>query len=220
MKTRFLAIPSLLALVLSHSCSSKRELPPSAIPEPDPAFRRLAVVNGEPYADIYFEHFGVNPTIDTEEENTSTFAVDVDTASYSIARSYLERGHLPDEAAVRVEEFVNKFDYAYTAPEEDPFSVQVEASPSPNRTGYHVLHIGLKGKEVAAEERRAANLVFVIDVSGSMDMEDRLGFVKRALTLLVGELDERDSSASSSTATMPTRSSSRPTQPGTAKRSS
>lgn len=193
MKTRFLAIPSLLVLLLSLSCGGKRERSAPSIPEADTAFRGLAVVNGEPYADMYFEHFGVNPTIDTEEENTSTFAVDVDTASYSVARSYLERGHLPDEAAVRVEEFVNKFDYAYAAPEEDAFSVQVEASPSPNRTGYHVLHVGLKGKEVAAEERRAANLVFVIDVSGSMDMEDRLGLVKRALALLVGELDARDS---------------------------
>ena len=193
MKARLLAISGLVAFSLLASCSgSKREALP--IPQPsDPAFQSLSVVNGKPYADMYFEHFGVNPTIDTEEENISTFAVDVDTASYSIARAYLERGYLPDEAAVRVEEFVNRFDYSYTAPEGDAFAVQVEASPSPNRTGYHVLHIGLKAKEVSAADRQASNLVFVIDVSGSMDMEDRLGLVKRALALLVGELDERDS---------------------------
>jgi Ca-activated chloride channel family protein len=185
----------LLSLLWSLSCSSSKEARPvpAPIPESDPAFRRLRVVNDEPYADMYFEHFGVNPTIDTEEEDTSTFAVDVDTASYTIARSYLERGYLPEEAAIRVEEFVNKFDYAYTAPDEEAFSVQVEGFPSPNRRGYHVLHLGLKGKEISHHERKRANLVFVIDVSGSMDMENRLGLVKRALALLVDELDEGDS---------------------------
>jgi Ca-activated chloride channel family protein len=194
MKRRLLIISASLVLLLSVSCGSKHErMPPPPAYEPDPVFRRLAIVNGEPYADMYFKHFGVNPTIDTEEENISTFAVDVDTASYSVARAYLERGQLPDEAAVRVEEFVNKFDYAYELPDEEAFSVQVEASPSPSRRGYHLLHIGLKGREVPDADRKAANLVFVIDVSGSMDMEDRLGLLKRALALLVGELREGDS---------------------------
>jgi Ca-activated chloride channel homolog len=193
MKARFSTVPSLLVLLLSFSCAkSEQGLPP--IPgAADPAFRGLGVVNGKPYADMYFEHFGVNPTIDTEEENVSTFAVDVDTASYSVARSYLDRGYLPDEAAVRVEEFINAFDYAYQPPDDEAFSMQVEGFPSPNRKGYYVLHIGLKGKEVADEERRAANLVFVVDVSGSMETENRLGLVKRALALLVGRLDRNDS---------------------------
>lgn len=188
---RLLFVPAALLVLLLLSCASKQEM--LSVREADPAFEALAVVNGEPYADMYFEHFGVNPTIDTEEENISTFAIDVDTASYSVARSYLERGHLPDEGAVRVEEFVNKFDYSYAAPQEDIFEVQVEAFPSPNRIGYHVMHVGLKGKELTPSDRRASNLVFVIDVSGSMDMENRLGLVKRALALLVGELDEHDS---------------------------
>lgn len=152
----------------------------------------LTPPNGKPYADMYFKHFGVNPTIDTDEEDTSTFSIDVDTASYSVSRSYLNRGNLPEEEAVRVEEFVNSFDYDYRVPEEETFSVQVEAFPSPNRKGYHVLHVGLKGKEVKAEERKPASLVFVIDVSGSMNMENRLGAVKKALALLVDQLNEKD----------------------------
>ncbi|MDY7231436.1 vWA domain-containing protein [Hyalangium rubrum] len=152
----------------------------------------LAVVNGKPYADMYFKHYGVNPTIDTEEESVSTFSIDVDTASYTLARAYLSRGHLPEEEAIRVEEFINAFRYDYADPGKAPFGVQVEAFPSPNRRGYHVLHVGLKGREVSQSERLPANLVFTIDVSGSMAMEHRLGLVKRALTLLVDQLDGRD----------------------------
>ncbi len=146
-------------------------------------------------AQMYFKHFGVNPTIETDAEPVSTFAVDVDTASYSMARAYLWRGMLPPEEAVRVEEFVNAFDYGYRPPEKEAFAVQVEAFPSPNRKGYHVLHVGLKGREVKKAERKASNLVFTIDVSGSMGMENRLGLVKRALELLVDQLDERDTVA-------------------------
>ena len=148
--------------------------------------------NGVTPRNMYFKHWGVNPTIDTEEQPQSTFAVDVDTASYSMARSYLERGVMPAEASVRVEEVVNAFDYGYEAPTSDTFSVHAEAAPSPNRKGYHLLHIGVKGKEIAKSERKAATLVFVIDVSGSMDADNRLGLVKRSLRLLVNELNEND----------------------------
>src|SRR5690606_29760851 len=111
-------------------------------------------------ADMFFHHYGVNPTIDTAEQPSSTFAVDVDTASFTMARGYLERGNLPAEAAVRVEEFVNAFDYGYEAPARDTFAIHAEAAPSPNRRGYHVLHVGVKGKEVTKAERKAANLTF------------------------------------------------------------
>ncbi|MCP4664596.1 MAG: VWA domain-containing protein, partial [bacterium] len=120
------------------------------------------------------------------------FSVDVDTASYAIARAYLQRQALPPEEAIRVEEFVNSFDYGYRAPDGEVFSLNAEAFPSPNRRGYHVLHLGLKGREIAPEDRLPANLVFVIDVSGSMDMENRLGLVKESLLLLVDQLREDD----------------------------
>lgn len=144
---------------------------------------------------MYFEHYGTNPTIDTDEERRSTFAVDVDTASFTMARSFLDRGVMPSEAAVRVEEIVNAFDYGYEPPPHQggkTFSVHAEAAPSPNRRGYHFLHLGVKGKEVARAERKAANLVFVIDVSGSMAADNRLGLVKRSLRLLVEQLEEAD----------------------------
>ncbi len=141
---------------------------------------------------MVLKDYGVNPTIETTAEPISTFAADVDTGSYSLARSYLERGVLPDEAAVRVEEFVNAFDYGYQAPKEQAFAVQVEAFPSPTRKGYHVLHVGVKAREVAKADRKPSHLIFTIDVSGSMATENRLGLVKKALGLLVNELDGRD----------------------------
>ncbi|HZO13872.1 MAG TPA: VWA domain-containing protein [Polyangiaceae bacterium] len=154
----------------------------------------LPQVDGVPVkpGDMYFEHYGVNPTIDTAEQPRSTFAADVDNASYTMARAYLERGQLPVEAAVRVEEIVNAFDYGYEAPTSDVFAVHAEAAPSPNRKGYHVLHIGVKGKEVKRAARKAANLTFVVDVSGSMDSDNRIGLVKRSLGLLVDQLGEAD----------------------------
>jgi len=141
---------------------------------------------------MYFQGYGVNPTINTEEERFSTFSVDTDSASYTLTRAYLERGSLPNEQAVRVEEFVNTFDYGYTHQGSAPFSVQVEGFPSPVRKGYHVVHVGVKAREVSRPQRKPSHLVFVIDVSGSMNLENRLGLVKRALHLLVNELDERD----------------------------
>ncbi|HYO66818.1 MAG TPA: von Willebrand factor type A domain-containing protein [Archangium sp.] len=168
--------------------------PPSSNPSPapPPPPERTATLPQQPFSDMYFQSYGVNPTIDTEEERFSTFSVDVDRASYALARGYLERGALPEEQAVRVEEFVNSFDYGYRSDPEAPFSVHVEGFPSPSRKGYHVVHIGLKAREVSREARKPAHLVFVIDVSGSMNIENRLGLVKRALKLLVDELDERD----------------------------
>ncbi|MCC6333285.1 MAG: von Willebrand factor type A domain-containing protein [Myxococcales bacterium] len=141
---------------------------------------------------LVLQHYGVNPTVETRAQAVSTFAADVDTGSYTLARAYLERGTLPDEAAVRVEEFVNAFDYGYRAPEKEAFAVQVEAFPSPSRKGYHLLHLGVKAREVAKAQRKPSHLVFTIDVSGSMAQGHRLGLVKQALGLLVEELDERD----------------------------
>jgi Ca-activated chloride channel homolog len=183
---------------ISISGTPSRSRPPPRPPpkrETSSEFSRVPVVNGKPFADMYFKHYGVNPTIDTEEENISTFSVDVDTASYSLARAYLSRNVMPAEEAIRVEEFVNAFRYGYRDPGEEAFGVQVEAFPSPNRRGYHLLHVGLQGQKVSAAQRLPAHLVFTIDVSGSMDLENRLGLVKRSLAMLVNQLDSRDTLA-------------------------
>lgn len=142
--------------------------------------------------DMYFKHWGTNPTFDTRAAPLSTFSVDVDTASYAMARAYLQQNGLPPEAAVRVEEVVNAFDYRYEAPTEATFTLVGEAVPSPSRPGYHFLHLGLKAREVSKAARAPSALVFVIDVSGSMAEGQRLELVKKALGLLVGELDARD----------------------------
>jgi Ca-activated chloride channel family protein len=167
--------------------------PQASAPQASAPKQGKILSEGDIPPNMYFEHYGVNPTIDTDEEPRSTFAIDVDTASYTMTRSFLERGTLPTEAAVRVEEVVNSFDYGYEAPTDGrAFSIHAEAAPSPNRRGYHVLHVGIKGKAVQESERKAANLVFVVDVSGSMDQDNRLGLVKKSLRLLVEQLDEAD----------------------------
>lgn len=152
----------------------------------------LPVVNGKGYPDMFLRNYGVNPTIDTTEEPISTFSVDVDTGSFTLARGYLASGHLPEPDGIRVEEFLNAFDYGYPPPTQEPFSLTNETLPSPTRPGYHVLHMGLKGAVVDAANRKPANLVFVVDTSGSMQDENRLGMVKYALGLLVNQLRESD----------------------------
>ncbi len=168
-----------------------------ATPDSKPAEPHTTPTVGddEPTADAsrqFFTHYGVNPTIDARENPLSTFGIDVDTAAYVMARSHLDGGRLPPADAIRVEEVVNYFDYHYAPPVEGDFSMHAEVVPSPHRQGYHVLHLGLKGREIAAADRPAANLVFVIDVSGSMGTQGRLTLVKQSLQLLVDQLRARD----------------------------
>ncbi len=149
--------------------------------------------SGEPYDATFFRDYGVNPFVDTYRDNMSTFAVDVDTASYTVARRFISDGFLPDPDSVRVEEFVNYFDQGYTPPANQAFSIHVDGAPSPfGDPGHLLLRVGLKGKEISRGERRDATLVFVIDVSGSMNREDRLGLVKESLRVLVDELRVSD----------------------------
>ncbi|MCE2393312.1 von Willebrand factor type A domain-containing protein [Candidatus Poribacteria bacterium] len=150
--------------------------------------------NGAAFDDVFFKDYGTNPFIDTEDDHFSTFGMDVDTASYSVTRRYLRDGLLPPPEAVRVEEFVNAFDYDYEAPLHDAFAVHIEGAPSKFGEGkrLQLLRIGIQGRVVPTENRKDAILTFVIDVSGSMAMENRLGLVKRSLRLLVGQLRPGD----------------------------
>ena len=150
--------------------------------------------NGEAYHDMYFKGVGTNPFIDTEDDHLSTFGMDVDTGSYSITRRYLTDGYLPPPEAVRVEEFVNAFDYNYDPPTDSAFAIHIDGAPSNFGEGkrLQLLRIGLQGRIIAAEHRKDAILTFVIDVSGSMEKENRLELVKKALTLLVDQLRPTD----------------------------
>ena len=150
--------------------------------------------NGAAFDDVFFRNYGTNPFIDTEDDHFSTFGMDVDTASYSVMRRYLRDGLLPPPEAVRVEEFVNAFDYNYEPPLHEAFAVHIEGAPSKFGEGKRIqlLRIGIQGRVVPTENRKDAILTFVIDVSGSMSMENRLGLVKRSLRLLVDQLRPGD----------------------------
>jgi Ca-activated chloride channel family protein len=169
-------------------------------PEPGPGGYPMAhggttPPNGEAFDGVFFKNYGVNPFVDTEDDHLSTFATDVDTGSYTIVRRFLHDGHLPPEKAVRVEEFVNYFKYDYPAPQEDVFKVYAEAAPwkfGTGRKNSYLLRLGLKAMQVHEENRKPAVLTFVIDVSGSMNRENRLGLVKKALRMLVERLREED----------------------------
>jgi Ca-activated chloride channel family protein len=149
--------------------------------------------NDQAYDATFFENYGVNPFIDTEDDNLSTFAMDVDTASYTVIRRFLTDGNLPDKDAVRTEEVLNYFNLHYPNPTDGAFGINLEAAPSPfGGEKYWLVKVGLQGRTIPTEDRKDAVLTFVIDVSGSMDMENRLGLVKRALRLLVEQLRPTD----------------------------
>ena len=134
----------------------------------------------------------VNPFIVTVAEPFSTFAIDVDTASYTLTRQALRSGAVPEPEVVRTEEIVNAFDYGDAAPEQTVFRVYQDGAQSPFGVGCHLLRIGVKGRRLGREEQRPAMLTFVIDVSGSMSQPDRIGLARGALRLLAANLSERD----------------------------
>ena len=165
-----------------------------AFSRPMPVSAELIPPNGAAYHDVYFKGHGTNPFIDPEDDNKSTFGMDADSASYSVMRRYLRDGHLPPTEAVRVEEFINAFDYDYTPPTDNAFKVYLEGTPSRFGEGkrLQLLRVGIQGRVVPDVDRRDAVLTFVIDVSGSMGMENRLELVKKALRLLVKQLRPTD----------------------------
>lgn len=143
---------------------------------------------GESYAKI-----DENPFLEAARAPLSTFSIDVDTASYSNTRRFLNDGQLPPRDAVRIEELVNYFTYDYPQPDgQTPFSVTTEVAECPWNTQHKLVHIGLQGKKVAQENLPPANLVFLIDVSGSMDEPDKLPLVKSSLRTLASQLTARD----------------------------
>jgi Ca-activated chloride channel homolog len=135
-----------------------------------------------------------NPIKQVAEQPVSTFSIDVDTASYSNVRRYLNDGHLPPRSAVRVEELINYFDYNYPSPTgaEMPFRPFVALTPSPWASGKQILHIGLQGYDLKSAERPPLNLVFLIDTSGSMSGEDRLPLARKSLNLMIDQLRPQD----------------------------
>ena len=147
----------------------------------------------EDYNTATYDHVSENPFLSAATNPLSTFSIDVDTASYSNIRRFINSGSLPPKDAVRIEEMINYFSYDYREPEGDkPFSIDLDATACPWDASHRLLRIGLKGREVANEKRPASNFVFLLDVSGSMMPAERLPLIKQAMRLLVEKLSERD----------------------------
>ncbi|MCX7899882.1 MAG: VWA domain-containing protein, partial [Methylocystis sp.] len=144
-----------------------------------------------------FDARDINPVKQVAQEPVSTFSIDVDTASYAFARRALNAGQLPPKDSVRVEEFINYFPYNYPKPDsaERPFQPTITVTPSPWSAGNRLVHVAVQGYALQSAQRPRANLVFLIDVSGSMAPDDRLPLVKHALRMLVDELKPEDSVA-------------------------
>lgn len=144
-----------------------------------------------------FQQFETNPVRSVTEEPVSTFSIDVDTASYSFVRRQLNQGVLPSKAAVRLEELVNYFPYDYPTPEnlDTPFLPTVSVMPSPWNPTNRLVHIGIKGYELPDTKNTRSNLVFLLDVSGSMSQPDKLPLVKQSMSLLLSQLHPEDTVA-------------------------
>jgi Ca-activated chloride channel family protein len=144
-----------------------------------------------------FSEFDENPVKSVTEEPVSTFSVDVDTASYSFVRRSLNQGYLPNKDAVRVEELINYFDYDYPVPADrsQPFKPSLVVTESPWKPGNKLVHIGIKGYQLPAGEVPRSNLVFLMDVSGSMFSADRLPLAQQAMELLLDRLGPEDTVA-------------------------
>ncbi len=144
--------------------------------------------NTEEYSKITENNFK-----DVKQNPLSTFSIDVDNASYSNIRRYVDNSQLPPAGAVRIEEMINYFDYEYPNPTgEHPFSVMTEIGECPWNNQRQLIHIGIQGKNLDYQNLKPSNLVFLIDASGSMDYDNKLPLLKKSLALLLDQLSEKD----------------------------
>ncbi|MFQ5739598.1 MAG: von Willebrand factor type A domain-containing protein [Acidobacteriota bacterium] len=165
---------------------------PVAIADNPSRDRPIVVVPREFNTEAY-DRLEENPFLLVSQNPLSTFSIDVDTASYSNVRRFLTHGSLPPKDAVRIEELINYFSYHYPQPDgSDPFSVDVEVGAAPWHPDHRLVRIGIQGRTIAASRRPPANLVFLLDVSGSMRPANKLGLVKQAIRMLVESLSEND----------------------------
>lgn len=189
-------------MVRQQSASGELAPAPAASSAPTAAFR---IAESEPmpprvYQDTgrdRFENVTDNPVKLVSENPISTFSIDVDTASYSFVRRQLSQGVLPQKDAVRIEEMINYFDYDYPLPEsrDMPFRPTVAVTASPWAEGRKLVHIGIKGFDMAPAEKPRSNLVFLLDVSGSMNSPDKLPLLKTSMRMLVDTLAPEDTIA-------------------------
>ena len=184
------AVASLLASACSATSAPTSNHGGATVAPPDhhlPTYPpQPAVPAATPYGGVTYQDPGTNPWVDPAQDEHSTFALDVDTASYSIAQRYVHDGNPPDPASVRVEEWVNAFSQGYPAPEEDAFAIHADGGPTPFTAEDEVLlRIGLQARAVANRDREQVSLTFVIDTSGSMEQGGRIEMVKEAVRILI-----------------------------------
>ncbi len=192
------------------SCSSMASMACQSIPTNNRRRRRARKLskqysnNTKSYDNAILTRTNCNNTesYDSIEENAyktvmdhplSTFSIDVDRASYSNTRRYLENNQMPPKDAVRIEELINYFHYDYASPKGDqPFSINLEATVCPWNSEHGIVQIGLKAKELDADEIPPNNLVFLLDVSGSMSSHNKLPLVKKSMKILINKLRPQD----------------------------
>ncbi len=197
-----LALYALATLIVASGCGdagrAKLAATPAAAPaEWAPAYDAVASAQdgalAQPSNTEAYNRIDENPFLAVRQNPLSTFSVDVDTASYANVRRFLNSHSLPPKDAVRIEELINYFPYGYAPPQDDaPFSVHAETAACPWQPKHRLLRIALKGREIDFENRPASNLVFLLDVSGSMDDPAKLPLLQNALRLLVEKLGEND----------------------------
>ena len=156
---------------------------------PPPVIGRIPQADTERYPDAT-----PNPVRRVADEPVSTFSIDVDTASYSNVRRFIDEGRVPPADAVRVEEMINYFDYGYDRPTTatQPFAISTAVAASPWSPGRQIVHVGLQGYELPEGERRPLNLTFMVDVSGSMQTADKLALAKKSMNLIIDRLRPQD----------------------------
>ncbi len=166
-----------------------------------PAKTRAPMMDAAPLAEIAlpsatteaYAHVAESPLVAVKDRPRSTFSIDVDTASYSNVRRFLQQRQLPPPDAVRIEECINYFTYDYPPPDGDaPFSVHAEVAGCPWNPAHRLAKIGIQGRRIAAQQRPGSNLVFLLDVSGSMNHPKKLPLLKESMRMLLEQLGEND----------------------------
>lgn len=165
----------------------KRLAAPAASFVPEALVPVLGGHNTESYSPV-----GENRFINSLNDPLSTFSIDVDTASYANIRRFINNGSLPPSGAVRIEELINYFDYDYPATQDNPLALHTELGPCPWQPDNRLLKIGLQAKKLPAKELPPSNIVFLIDVSGSMNHPDKLPLLQQSMLMLVEQLEKKD----------------------------
>jgi len=163
--------------------------------EPVPLQEELedGLIKNEEFNTEDYDNIVENKFLSAMQNPLSTFSIDVDEASYSNVRRYLQNGVIPPAGAVRIEEMINYFDYDYPKPkDQEPFAVNTEISECPWNRGHRLVHIGLQGKEITTDNLPPSNMVFLVDVSGSMDEPNKLPLVQASMNLLTDQFREQD----------------------------